>query len=61
MMIKIRNGSDPDVSLSRNLTGLSLLDLAPRSRRITVDTASGSAEELAQSLADYWRVSRSSR
>ena len=53
MMIKIRNGSDPNVSLSRNLTGLSLLDLAPRSRRITVDTASGSAEELPQSLADY--------
>ena len=61
MMIKIRNGSDPDVSLSRNLTGLSLLDLAPRSRRITVDTASGSAEELAQSLASYWRANRSSR
>ena len=51
MMIEARNGSDLDVSVSRNLAGLSLLDLAPRSRRITVDTASGSAEELAQSLA----------
>ena len=61
MMIEIKNGSDPGVSLSRNLTGLSLLDLAPPSRRITVGTASGSAEELAQFLAGYWSVNRSSR